>query len=158
QDFFDLLSAALSSAPGVSGVAMADGLLPLEHDINFGTVEGDDTPIRRAEPDRTSGGLVVTPQFFDVFKIPLLEGHTFPSGEPEDVAIINSALASRLWPGASAVGRRIRKYEEAPWLTVVGVVGDVEMRLNISNQRTPLQIYTPLDPGARAAPPGLPPT
>jgi putative ABC transport system permease protein len=145
QEFFDSLSSTVSRLPGVSGVAMADGLPPIEHDINFGTVEGDDTPIRRAEPDRMSGGLVVTPQFFDVLKIPFVEGRTFARREPGDAAIINAALASRLWPGASAVGRRIRVYEQAPWLTVVGVVANMEMRLNISNERTPLQIYTPLD-------------
>jgi putative ABC transport system permease protein len=145
QEFFDSLSRALSRLPGVSGVAMADGLPPVEHDINFGTVEGEDTPIRRAEPDRTSGGLVVTPQFFEVLKIPFVQGRTFAPRESRDVAIINSALASRLWPGASAIGRRVRAHENAPWLTVVGVVGDVEMRLDISNERTPLQIYTPLD-------------
>jgi putative ABC transport system permease protein len=100
-----------------------------------------------------SGGLVVTPQFFDVLKIPFVEGRTFGRQETIDHAIINAALALRLWPGASAVGRRVRAYENAPWLTVVGVVGNVEMRLNISNQRTPLQIYTPLDVGAAAARP-----
>jgi hypothetical protein len=102
-----------------------------------------------------SGGLAVTPPFFEVLKIPVVQGRTFRPQESNDVAIINAALASRLWPNASVLGRRIRVYEQAPWLTVIGVVSDVEMRLDISNQRTPLQIYTPLDvvaAGARPAP------
>jgi len=145
QEFFDAWSSALSRLPGVSGVAMADGLPPVEHDTNFGTVEGEDTPIVRAEPDGMSGGLMVTPQFFEVLKIPFVQGRTFAPREPGNVAIINAALADRLWPGASVIGRRIRAYEKAPWRTVVGVVGSVEMRQDISNARTPLQIYTPLD-------------
>jgi putative ABC transport system permease protein len=145
QEFFDALSSGVSRLPGVSGVAMADGLPPVEHDLHFGTVEGDDTPLRRAEPDRMSGGLAVTPPFFEVLKIPVVQGRTFSPRESGDVAIINAALASRLWPNASVLGRRIRVYEKAPWLTVIGVVGDVEMRVDISNERTPLQIYTPLD-------------
>src|SRR5262249_52950194 len=128
QDFFDSLSTGLSRLPGVAGVATADGLPPVEHDINFGTIEGEDTPVRRAEPDRMSGGLVVSPRFFEVLKIPILQGRAFVPRESGDAAIINAALAARLWPGSSAIGRRIRKYEKAPWRTVVGVAGDVEMR------------------------------
>src|SRR5262249_8725654 len=93
----------------------------------------------------------VTPQFFEVLKIPFVQGRTFAPRESGDVAIINAALASRLWPGVSAIGRRIRVYVNAPWLTVVGVVDNVEMRLNISTERTPLQISPP-SAGAVAEP------
>jgi putative ABC transport system permease protein len=44
------------------------------------------------------------------------------------VALINQTMARNLWPGENAVGRRFKQggFEEAsPWITIVGIVGDV---------------------------------
>jgi predicted lysophospholipase L1 biosynthesis ABC-type transport system permease subunit len=41
------------------------------------------------------------------------------------VAIVNEAAAALLWPGANPLGKRLRIDDAGPWLTVVGVVGDV---------------------------------
>jgi len=44
----------------------------------------------------------------------------------EDVALINEAMAHKYWQGANALGRRFRQGPpDRPWITVVGVVGDV---------------------------------
>jgi predicted permease len=64
--------------------------------------------------------------------IPLLGGRVFTeqdrSGSP-DVAIINEGFANRYWPAEDAVGKRFKFGDdadsEAPWMTVVGVVGDM---------------------------------
>ena len=58
--------------------------------------------------------------------------------------IVNHTLASLLWPEGNAVGRRIRQGTNGPWETVVGVVNDIEMRMNVSNNRLVLQMYRPL--------------
>jgi predicted permease len=45
-----------------------------------------------------------------------------------DVALINDAMARTYWPGADPIGRRFRMISDGadrPWITVVGVVGDV---------------------------------
>ncbi|MPY91242.1 MAG: FtsX-like permease family protein [Luteitalea sp.] len=64
--------------------------------------------------------------------IPLLEGRSFDDTDTEHataVAIINQAMAKRFWPGESAVGQRIRRggLDESgfPWITIVGVVGNI---------------------------------
>jgi len=44
----------------------------------------------------------------------------------EDVALINEAMAHKYWQGTDALGRRFRQGPpDRPWITVVGIVGDV---------------------------------
>ena len=44
------------------------------------------------------------------------------------VALINQTMARNLWPGENAIGRRFKRgsyVEASPWITIVGIVGDV---------------------------------
>ena len=70
----------------------------------------------------------VDPAFFRTMRIPLLKGReftTFDTAASEPVVIINRAMATRYWSNADPIGRRIRLGPLFPWMTVVGVVGDV---------------------------------
>ena len=61
------------------------------------------------------------------------------------VAIVNDALARRLWPGEDAVGRRLKRGpadSAGPWLTVVGVVDDMR-RQGLEREPVP-QIFEPV--------------
>jgi hypothetical protein len=74
--------------------------------------------------------LTVSDDYFRALGIPLRQGRTFgPQDhlEAPEVALVSEALARRYWPGESAVGKRIRfgPDDAAPWIEVVGVVGDV---------------------------------
>ena len=43
-----------------------------------------------------------------------------------DVALINEAMAEKYWPGQDPIGKRFRQGNDTrPWITVVGVVGNV---------------------------------
>ena len=70
-------------------------------------------------------------EFFQSIGVPLREGRAFSASdgaEAAPVAIINETMAKRLWPGATAVGKRFRTegaQSAAPWIEVVGVVGDM---------------------------------
>jgi len=69
----------------------------------------------------------VAPDFLTTMQIPVLEGRGFTTADTADaqqVAIISQAAAERHFPGADPVGRRL-KLGTSPWLTVVGVSGDV---------------------------------
>lgn len=94
--------------------------------------------------------ITVTPGYEEVFGVPLLEGRSLgredrPGGLP--VAVVSRGLAERFFPGESPVGRQIRlagpstPEEQAPWLTVVGVVGDV---FHTPDDQTPWTVYLPL--------------
>ncbi|MGQ0733651.1 MAG: ADOP family duplicated permease [Acidobacteriota bacterium] len=68
--------------------------------------------------------------YFQAMGIPILRGRTFlPSEAPPtgpSVCLINQVLASRVFPGLDPVGQHIRTGQNAPWMTVVGVIGDVK--------------------------------
>jgi putative ABC transport system permease protein len=108
------------------------------------TVEG--MPIPDAADLPVARLRVISPDYFRVMKIPLLDGRIFDErdaigerGRPKFV-IINQALAARYWPGALAVGKRLRG-GSADWVTVAGVVGDV--RYAGLDSPASLEIYLP---------------
>ena len=123
------MQTTIESTPGVVGAA-AVSRLPFSG-TNLGTwvfVEGHYTP---GEPGREVEYRVCTPNYFAVMGIPLLAGRVFDSHDdlnPGSVVVINQTMARQLWPGTDAVGKRMKNglnAENAPWVTVIGVVGDV---------------------------------
>ncbi len=86
--------------------------------------------------------------YFKAMGIPLLAGRTFEDRDVEDappVAVVSAALAKQYWPGESPIGKRLRFEEDAkaPWLTVVGLVGDVR-QLGLSEQ-APALMFLPYE-------------
>lgn len=67
--------------------------------------------------------------YFAAMAIPVLRGRSFTpdddAGQPP-VAVVNAALAARVFPGEDPVGKRVRfGSATATWMTIIGVVGDV---------------------------------
>jgi putative ABC transport system permease protein len=86
--------------------------------------------------------------YFPAMGIPLMAGRAFDQRDGETappVAIVNSALARKYWPGENAVGKRLRFEDRSgePWYTVVGVVGDAR-QLGLREQPPPL-LYVPYE-------------
>jgi putative ABC transport system permease protein len=73
----------------------------------------------------------VTEGYFDALGIPVLAGRAIEARDLDaqlPVALVSESMASALWPGTPAVGQRLKAGRldgPAPWLEVVGVVGDV---------------------------------
>ena len=74
----------------------------------------------------------ITPGYFEAMEIPLRRGRAFtPQDNDPDapVVIINERMATYYWPEDDAIGKRFRRgTEDNPWMTIVGVVGDVRHR------------------------------
>ena len=66
----------------------------------------------------------VTPGYFRMLGARVKQGREFGPDDGADVVVVNDAMADRLWPGTSPLGRRIR-FGDKPWRTVIGVVGNV---------------------------------
>ena len=77
---------------------------------------------------------IVSTDYFRVMQIPLRGGRAFDEHDTtsvERVAIVNEQLARECWPGQDPLGKRLRMGSPAsqtPWLSVVGVVGNVQSR------------------------------
>ena len=75
---------------------------------------------------------VATPGYFGALGIRLREGRFFeePDGREKrtPVVIVNESFVRTFWgPDAKGIGRRIKyRGPDAPWMTIVGVVGDVK--------------------------------
>jgi predicted permease len=98
---------------------------------NFYTAEGA-APRGPNDPDPVILNRVATPQYFPSLGIRLKRGRLFAAQDGREgpdqpsVIIVNETFAKTLWPdGRDPVGQRVRTGEKSPWLTVVGVVGDV---------------------------------
>jgi predicted permease len=84
--------------------------------------------------------------YFAAIGVPVLAGRTFTDGDTRSapkVGMVNAAFANRYWPGENAVGKRLRFDDgpDVPWLTVVGVVGDVR-QLSLDQAAPPI-LYFP---------------
>jgi putative ABC transport system permease protein len=97
------------------------------------------------------------PGYFNVMRIPVLEGRDFTDADDgtfQPVAIVNRSFADRAWPGMSAIGRRVRLSAaiegEEPWRSVIGVVGNV--RQNALDTEPEPMIWVPFaqDPWSRS--------
>jgi putative ABC transport system permease protein len=74
------------------------------------------------------------PGYFELMGIPVMRGRGFESADDaqraERVAIVNEMAVRRYWSGGDALGRRVRLMLRSggpgPWLTIVGVVGNVQ--------------------------------
>ena len=74
---------------------------------------------------------IVTAGYLEAIGERLVRGRSITAADRDDtmlVALINEEMARRYWPGRDPVGGRIRlggSQSDRPWITVVGVVGDV---------------------------------
>jgi putative ABC transport system permease protein len=123
---------AIARQPGVLSVGAASAL-PLSHegsemDPPF-TIPGQPPPNPGDEP--TALVTFVTPGYFQAIGMRLVAGRLLteqdgPSSPP--VAVVNETMARRIWPGESAIGKRITSrlsFAAVATREVVGVVGDV---------------------------------
>jgi predicted permease len=94
----------------------------------------------------------ITPSYFDVMGIPMLQGRAFGVEDREGapgVAIISESVAKRFWPGQDPVGRRIGYPYPSEWLTVVGVVPDTKQ--DSLSEATSTSVYVPWRQRSRMA-------
>jgi putative ABC transport system permease protein len=129
--FQDNLLSQLATLPGITAVASASGIpYSFYEDSRALTVEEKSANQRDQPPAAMAES--VSPDYFRAMRIPLREGRWLNAGDTADrlrVAVVSASMAQRLWPEQSAIGRRFKFADgdsEVGWVTVVGVVADIQ--------------------------------
>jgi predicted permease len=136
----------IESLPGVEA-AFASNFVPMGAGGGGGrvVVEG-----RAVDPGREPGiALIgVTPHLRQTLDVPLVAGRDLTDTEGSTrtpVALINQAMARRLWADTDPIGRRFRLAEgsQQEWFTVVGVIADFRHRQGNNTEPQGPAAYVP---------------
>jgi len=141
SEFYRTLETTLGSLPGVTHVSLTSHL-PLSGWSDFrGQVENAaGKPVNAGE----LSGLVVDANYFGTLGIRLQRGQAFRKAEG---VVVNESFAAKFWPGQDPLGKRLRATggrDGQPWMTVIGIVADVQQNRLSPLERTPL-FYLPYD-------------
>jgi putative ABC transport system permease protein len=157
-EFYEKLTSNLVTLPGVQGAALSSWLPlgggPANQVL---AVEG------RPAPGTEVGDVavdIVSPDFFRVTRIPLLWGREFNRRDREHshpAAIVNEALVKEYFSHEDPLGKEIRLgtsheiQQKAPWITIVGVVGDVKRTIVYQEMGyiVPPAVYLPVEQSPR---------
>jgi predicted permease len=140
------LARRLKTLPGAHAATVTD-LVPLDDQGGTDAAAAVEGRVfdEGKEPEIHYAGVAGRwPETFDV----RVEGRTFFEHELEErapVALVNQTLVRAFWPGANPVGRRFKLAEDenAPWLTVIGVVPDIRTVKLDESMPTPPTAYLP---------------
>jgi predicted permease len=143
--FFEQVLQRVEQLPGVESAGLTN-VLPLggNPDYSF-TVEGRAT--RTPADTLQAGWRAISPDYFRAVGIPLRKGRSFTGqdhAQAAGVVIINETMARRFWPNEDPLGKRIKlglPERPYPWLSIVGVVGDVK-QFNLESPVEP-EMYMP---------------
>jgi putative ABC transport system permease protein len=121
----------VGALPGVVGAAATTGL-PMSGagaTIHF-NIAG--RPPKGPEEYRLAGYRAVTPQYFEVMRMPMLRGRALEDRDRQGaplVAVINESMARQHFSDVDPIGQRFavgtESDEQTPFIEIVGVVGDV---------------------------------
>ena len=175
----------LRAVPGVAAAALGSDV-PLDGGAaaSFYSAEGQ-APTNAQNAPRAYVHRV-SPQFFTTLRIPLIAGRTFTEAEAVPASpsvVVSERLVKRFWRGEDPIGKRIKfggLTSDNPWLSIVGVVGEVKYRglpenptadpdvylpfidrnaqlaLAVRGTITPASLVTPIRAAIRAADPSIP--
>ena len=134
----DAVVARLAALPGVQAATVTDVAFRPIRDHRWSISLDDGRRFLNGMPkDRpfTPRPHTIGPAYFRIHGTPLLEGREFTvrdAADAQGVVVINRTMAEMLWPGDTAIGRRInfgrwnpRTGFDEPWHEIVGVAEDM---------------------------------
>jgi putative ABC transport system permease protein len=135
--FLDRLQERVRSVPGIEAMTVASN-----------APAGGGAPLALKLADRDiadSNGraplvsrVVIAPGYFQALRLTLARGREFNAadgGPGNEAVIVNQPFAAKYWPGADAIGKRIRlgADEKAAWITIIGVSPPVFQQNDLNN-------------------------
>lgn len=154
--FYNILAPKLEALSGIESVTGSSHFYP--NNSNLLSIQGKAEPKQNTAPAVASQ--TVSTGFFATMQIPLLRGRAFDLRDrtgTQPVAIINQALAEKYFPHQDPIGHAIKlgRADDAsePWLTIVGIAGNVRTTTVFLEMGYVIQpaVYRPLAQNAPAS-------
>jgi predicted permease len=144
--FLEEVLAQLEAVPGISAVTPVN-VAPFTDsgwDLPRVTAEGQTNDQAASNPSLNVES--IHPNYFATIEAPIVRGRPFSAADREgavEVAIVSEDLATRLWPGQFAIGKRLkmgRVEGSGHWLEVVGIAAPTRYRTVTTRRPT---LYLP---------------
>jgi putative ABC transport system permease protein len=127
QEFYERVLERVTAMPGVVSAGYTLGLpLAMKGWMNGVQVEGK-ADLGRGEFNNANYR-AVTPEYLQTIGVPLRDGRFLERRDADGApltALVNEAMKRKFWPDENPVGKRFRFGGNRPWITVVGLVGDI---------------------------------
>lgn len=137
--FVDRLLTAVRALPGVERAGITT-TVPMGGDHSDSVILAEGYQMKEGESLVSPSGVAVTDGYFETMKVGLVRGRFFTPSDTAtsaSVLIVDERVAAHFWPNQDPIGRRMylpqsaeKIFETGPntkWLTVVGVVRNVEL-------------------------------
>lgn len=130
--FCDDLLPKLQAVPGIDAVSFSDNLPAGGTGRDVIQIEGR-SYAKDSDYPRVRHATVL-PSYFQTFQVAPVRGRSFAASDDDKglrVALVNESLVREFLSDVEPIGRRIRQGRgntTAPWLTIVGIVPDLEMQ------------------------------
>ncbi len=150
KDFFRRAVEGVKALPGVETAAVAR-LAPLGDSSNSsGPILREGEPLARGSAGRNIMNTSISPGYFQTLQIPFIEGRDFDDRDrkgSQRTIIVNQRMAEILWPGESAVGKRILVGTDSKDpIEVIGVVKTGKYR-SLNEDPKPFYYYAAMQRG-----------
>jgi putative ABC transport system permease protein len=140
--FYRRLKANLQSLPGVDAVSLVSSLP--QGFVRYYPYLLEGQPPADPKHESFVAGLVVEADYFRVMQVPIRRGRAFNESDGiggAPAVIVNESFAAKAWPGEEPLGKRFRWAPEGTprrWLTVVGMVPDIQQNFQRPVDRAPM--------------------
>ncbi|HXW92537.1 MAG TPA: ABC transporter permease [Terriglobales bacterium] len=128
RNFYHELLVRVQAEPGVEDAAIVN-VLPLSGRIDLFSAELEDHPRNPSDPAAVILESIVSADYFRSVGISILRGRGFTADDMEPqampVALVAAATARKYWPNQDPVGKRVKRVWDKAWVTIIGVVSDV---------------------------------
>lgn len=144
---------AAERSPGVRSAGVTS-IFPSRDGNTLSGIELEGETLRPGER-RMVNRRAVSPRLLQTMDLALVRGRFLEQSDRAEavpVAVVSRSMAKRFWPAEDPIGRRFRLSnarggDEAPWLTVVGVVADLREAYDEAEGT----LYVPMDQSLRSA-------
>ncbi len=127
--FYNEVLARVGSLPGVVSAGYTTWV-PLTNEGGASSIRLEGHPDPALGHELIPNVRMISYGYIRTLGMKLVDGRLFDERDGTDtqpVALINQTMARNYWPGENPIGKRFHKGDDPnrPWITVVGIVGDV---------------------------------